>query len=311
MTMKKITIVLAMLALSQLATAQEVEKVEAEKDTTWQAGAVLGLNFNQAYYSNWAGGGANSISSTALVNVYLKYNKDKVSWHNTLGMAYGLIRQEGATENDLLITKSEDEIDFSSKFGFDVFNNKKWNYAGLLSFKSQFAPGYKDASDSVPISDWLAPGYVIMSLGLDYVPSKDFSVLMAPLTGKITIVTNDLLSAAGAFGVAPGETIRQELGGYVKIEYTKKWKEGVLDNIDFSTKLDLFSNYELNPQNIDITWSTLVALKVNKYVSCSLSTDLVYDDEITITGLDDQGQAFSGPRTQFKQIFSLGLSYQL
>jgi len=83
-------------------------------------------------------------------------------------------------------------------------------------------------------------------------------------------------------------------------------KNEFLQNVSFTTKIDLFSNYLNNPQNIDISWETLIALKVNKYISVSLNTHLLYDDDIKILLEDSE---IPGPRIQFKEIFGVGLSY--
>jgi len=35
----------------------------------------------------------------------------------------------------------------------------------------------------------------------------------------------------------------------------------------FSSKVDLFTNYFKNPQNVVVNWETLLAFKVNKFLS--------------------------------------------
>jgi hypothetical protein len=78
--------------------------------------------------------------------------------------------------------------------------------------------------------------------------------------------------------------------------------------------LDLFSNYFKNPENIDVNWDLLLNMKVNKFISASISTALIYDHDIpvgiyhTVKGVKIQTGA--GPRTQFKEVFALGFSYK-
>ncbi|MFZ0280519.1 MAG: hypothetical protein WAL29_02625, partial [Bacteroidales bacterium] len=119
-----------------------------------------------------------------------------------------------------------------------------------------------------------------------------------------------------AFGVTPGEKIRSEIGGYVRAIYTRNdFKNEFLKNVGFTTKIDLFSNYSENPQNIDISWETLIALKVNKFISVNFNTHLLYDDNIKIpvdrndNGIIDPSEA-PGSRTQFKEILGVGFSYK-
>ena len=108
--------------------------------------------------------------------------------------------------------------------------------------------------------------------------------------------------------VQQGEQIRTEFGGYLRMFY----KRDIMKNVSFQTKLDLFSNYLNNPENIDVNWETLFSFKVNKFISASLATQLIYDHDIMIS-VDDNDDGIIdaiGPRTQFKQILNIGFSYK-
>ncbi|HKL38369.1 MAG TPA: hypothetical protein VJ876_05690, partial [Bacteroidales bacterium] len=153
------------------------------------------------------------------------------------------------------------------------------------------------------ISDFMAPAYSLLSLGMDYKPNDAFSLMISPLTGKTTYVLDDSLSNQGAFGVDPGEKIRNELGGFVKLTYNKD----IWENVTFNTKLDLFSNYLENPENIDISWEVLISMKVNDYLSANINTQLIYDDNIHY--INKEGQDM-GPRIQFKEVFGAGFTYK-
>jgi hypothetical protein len=74
--------------------------------------------------------------------------------------------------------------------------------------------------------------------------------------------------------------------------------------------LDLFSNYQNNPQNIDVSWETIIGLKVNRFITTTITTHLIYDDDIDI-GVDRNDDGVidgSGPRTQFKEVIGVGLN---
>jgi hypothetical protein len=135
-----------------------------------------------------------------------------------------------------------------------------------------------------------------------------FSAFIAPFTDKTTIVGDNGLANAGAFGVEKGKNIRNEFGGYVRMMFMKD----IMKNVGLQTKIDLFSNYLNNPQNIDIYWETLINMKVNKYISVTFSTNLIYDDDIIIkVDKDKDGITDAeGPRVQFKQILNVGFSYK-
>lgn len=285
--------------------------IEVEHDSLWHFGGTIGLNFNQSYFSNWAAGGQNSISTTALIGLFANYKKGKHSWVNTLDLAYGIIAQD-----DQKAIKTDDRIDFTSKYGYQT-SNENWYYSGLFNFRTQFDEGYtiEDGVEvGAPISDFLAPAFSIVAIGADYKPNDKFSAFLSPITSKITIVTIDRL--ATDFGLEEGDNARVEMGAFVKLSY----KDDIFENVNLDTKIDLFSNYVENPQNVDINWETLITMKVNSWLSATLTTQLIYDDDILIGGedavLDENGDIetpaiIGGPRTQFREVFALGLSFQL
>jgi hypothetical protein len=156
---------------------------------------------------------------------------------------------------------------------------------------------------------------MIFALGMDYKPNAYFSAFIAPVTARITFVRNQALSDEGAFGVDPGKKSKSEFGGYLRVIYTRNdFKSEFLKNVSFTTKVDLFSNYADKPQNLVVNWETLISLKVNKFISANLNTQLIYDDKIRIlddkngNGIADPGESF-GPKVQFKEILGVGLSY--
>ena len=54
-------------------------------------------------------------------------------------------------------------------------------------------------------------------------------------------------------------------------------------------------------------------MKVNKFITVTINTNLIYDDDINIIS-DENGDGINeinGPRPQFKEILGLGFSYKL
>jgi len=279
-----------------------LKNVYAQQDTTVHYGGLLSLNFTQVSLSNWAAGGQNSIAGNSIVNYFSNYKKGKNVWDNNFDLAYGLLSQG----RDNKAVKSDDKIDLSTKYGHVATDH--WYYSALLNFRSQFAPGYNYPNDSVVISRFLAPGYVIFALGMDYKPSDYFSMFISPATARFIIVTDKTLSDAGAFGVDSGKTVKTQIGAYLKAAF----KKDVATNINLQTSIDLFSNYLKDPEDIVVNWQVLISLKVNKFISASISTQLLYDDKVMITGYKDDNKtiAFVGPRTQFKEVLGVGFAYK-
>lgn len=324
--MKKLLFIALAYTASLTAFAQTTEaeddlksKGADELEDGWRKGGVFNLNFSQVSLNNWAAGGQNSISINGLSNLFANYKKGKITWDNSLDLGYGLVKQ--GEEGDYI--KSDDKIELNSKYGRKA--TKNWYYSGLFNFRSQFTEGFNYPDDSTVISDLLAPGYFLGAIGMDYKKGDNITLFIAPLTTKLTVVGVSSLADAGAFGVDPaefdgngvktkdGSSTRLEVGGYLRFGY----KRVLMENVTYTTNLSLFSNYENNPQNIDVNWDNLLSLKVNKYISATFSTSLIYDDDIDIQELNDNGSAklasngepIIGPRTQFKYVIGVGFAY--
>ncbi len=294
-----------------------------EKDTAWHKGGFININFSQVSLSNWAPGGESSISVIGLANVYMNYLTTRTTWENTLNLGYGLTKS-----GEDPVHKFEDKIDFVSKYSHVI--KGKLSYAGLVSFQSQFQPGYKyyPNDSNVLLSRFFSPAVVLVSVGLEWKPADYFSLYFSPATGKFTFVNDQNLADQGAFGVEPavfdpvtgavikeGENTRVEFGAFV----SAKFKKEIMHNVSLESKLDLFDNYTDkdadNKKNVDVNWTVLVTMKINKFLVASLGTELVYDHNtpVPLYSKDANGQKFqdgTGPRTQFKEVLAVGFSYK-
>lgn len=268
------------IAFSQDATQADTTKL-------WQIGGMGSLNFSQLYYGDhWSAGGEKSISGLAILDLNANYKKGNTSWDNSFDMNIGFTKLNGTEYR-----KSEDIFDISSKYGKKA--SKKWNYSASIGLNSQLLDGYNYPNDSVIISGFLAPGYILASLGMDYKPFDGLSMLLSPITGKITLVLANTLSSKGAFGVKPGENMRGEMGTAVKVVLNKE----VFKNVIAKSKFKLFSNFFEHPENMDVEWEVLLTLKVNKLITTNISTHLIYDHDVI-------------QKVQFKEFFGVGLTYK-
>lgn len=279
---------IASIMLQVVLSAVNVSAQDTTK--TWKTGGAIGINLSQVGLKNWSAGGENSLAVNGLITLFANMKKNKISWDNTLDLGYGIIKQ-----GDNPFRKSDDKIILTSKFGREAIAH--WSYSALLDFRTQFAKGYDyNTSPKTLISEFMSPAYITLSLGAEYKPNDHFFALISPITGKSTIVLSDTLSEAGAYGVKKGDNMRNEFGWLVNSAYKRTLMEG----IDFQTKLNLFSSYK-DLKHIDINWENLLLLKVNKYVSSSVSTQLIYDNDIK----DTDGKA----KWQFKEVIAVGLLY--
>ncbi len=268
---------------------------QIETTSYWTKKGNTSLNFSQSQLTNWSAGGQSSLTALGLFNYSFNYKKDKHIWDNSLNLALGYSHL-----GDEKFMKTDDRIEFNSLYGKNA--TEKLFYSTAFSFKTQFVDGFDYKVDSTtPISGFFAPAYVTLGLGLEYKPYSWLSMNFSPLTARLTFVTVKALSDSGDFGVDPGKQVRFELGmkAWVKME-----KE-IFKNVTLSSKLELFSDYLKNPERIDVDWQASLNMKVNKWLSANISGHMIYDDDIMIT--DKEGK--KGPRTQFKEVLSIGLSY--
>ena len=66
-----------------------------------------------------------------------------------------------------------------------------------------------------------------------------------------------------------------------------KWNKAVAKNIQMKSKLELFSNYRENPENIDVNGELIFTFKVNSWFSSSMMWNVIYDDDINYLNYDD------------------------
>ena len=302
--MRRIYFLLVLLFIfSNTIFGQNEDTAKVDSLPMWNIGGIGNINFSQGYQENWVEGGESSITTLSVLNLFANYDSKKTNWENTVDLKFGILNLPEEAE----WRKNEDNIEINSIL--NRISYRKWNYSVMLGFKTQFAEG-KDYGPDTPVvvSDFMAPGYLTISTGMNYKYKKLFSVLISPLTLKYTFVNDTVLIDQTKYGLEPDKKTRREFGAYIK----SKIKFDITEDIQISSKLGLFSNYKNNPQNIDIDWEGNINMKVNKYIVASIMLRIIYDDDIEIsTGeYDEQGNEITGPRMQFKELLGLGFSYK-
>lgn len=309
MNLKKITFLtlLSTLTIASL-NAQDDSEMPLKDTSNWKLESKFALNVTQSTFTNWASGGRNNISGLGFINAFADYKKDRLKWANTLSAGIG-----GIQYFDEDIEKTDDVLDMQSTLSYGL---KDPFYVSFLGgFRTQFLDGYSSSEDSIRSSTFMAPGYVTVSLGLEYIPNDNLKVMLSPISAKFTLVQNQALADSGAYGVEPaklnsmgellkhGERFRTEVGAYMRIVYKKE----LMENIGLRTRLELFSNYKNTPKNIDVNGELILDFKINKWFSANIQLNLIYDHDIDIE--DRHGNV--GPRTQFKQVTGIGIAYRM
>lgn len=261
---------------------------------TWITGGLVSLNLSQGSLKNWAAGGDKfSLSVNGYFNYHAYYKKGKNTWDNNLDINLGYVNT-----TSLGTRKNDDRFDLLSKYGYGL--SPKLSASALFNFRSQFFDGftYPDVNTKIFSSTSLSPAYVLLSPGLDWHPVSNFSVFVSPVTSRWVIVTNKTLSDQGAYGVDSGKKSNYEIGAFSTINYSTSLNS----TVTYKGRLDLFSNYKHNPQNIDVYMTNLFSAKLSKVLSATWSVDLIYDDDVRLFGTSG-----TAPGLQIKSLIGAGL----
>lgn len=260
-----------------------------EKDGWKKTGTFL-ININQGALRNWAGGGEqNTLGFTTLLNYNINHRKGRNTWNNYFDIAFGFQNASSFGR----FRKVDDRIDITSKYGYRF--SKKWHTALLTNFNTQALAGY-NYTDSVntKISNILTPGKILVSAGIDFRPDKTFTLFVSPVTTRFILKADEDFYSIDKFGVTVNRKSNTELGAFATAKFTKKFTNWVF----YTGRLDLFSNYRHNPENVDVFFTNLVTMKFNKWLATNISMDLVYDDDIL-------------KKTQLKEVLGVGLTVKL
>jgi len=288
------------------------ERFNKKEETNWVTKNQAGVDLSEVAFVNWNSGGTNSFSGLAEVKLERNYTDDQTKWRNKFLGRYGINSQEGRE-----IRKTDDQLEVTSDFGYRRDTISNWYYSAKFRFASQFTNGYKYPDNKTPISQFMAPGYVFLGVGSEYGKRIDnLSVYASPLTYKSTIVLDQTLANTGSFGVEPavrdadgniikeGENFNSELG----ILLQSIWKARLMENINFTNSINLYTDYLNSFGNIDVDWELNFNFKVNSFVLAKLGSHLRYDNDIKITETNVDGEEMvMGARIQWKQQLGIGV----
>ena len=285
--MKRIYLMMLFATLAMIVSAQTDDK--GYKEGAWVLKGVTGVNMSQTAMTNWSAGGENSVAGNAYLNGSLTHKNGDWLWVTNLVLDYGLSKTKSQG-----MRKSTDKIGLSTQLGYAA--TKVWYYTLMADLNTQFAKGYNYPDKSHYISNFFAPAYSNVALGMEYRPKSNYSIFLSPASTKMTFVCDDYLSDLGSFGVDPGDHFKIEAGAELP----------VMENVNLITTADFFTPYNKDFGNVDVNWDVLISMKINKVLSATLNMTLKYDNDVkTFT---DEGVE-RGPKVQFKEILGVGLAY--
>ncbi len=272
-----------LLLCSILSYSQEKKDSIAPVPPKWKVTGLFTFLFNQSTFTNWKAGGDNTVAGNIGINYDFNYKNGKWNWDNRIISVYGL-----SNIKDAGTRKTSDRFEYNSLLGLKY--NKYWFFSFFLNFKTQYTRGYDYKKiPRIPISDFFSPAYLSFGPGMLWKRSDNITLNMAPATARYTFVSDEF---SGKYGVDPGENLKFALGfslsAYLKFE--------IMENITMQNIIALYSNYLINPQNVDLDYQAKFIIDVNKYMTVDVLLHTLIDDN-------------ASSKIQFKEIFGLGFKY--
>ncbi len=275
--------------VKELQTAS-TKAIKSLDSNGWKKSGTFILNLNQGALSNWvAGGEQNVLGINSILNFSLNYRHNRHTWDNYLDVALG-VQNATSFEN---FRKIDDRIDLTSKYGYQL--SQHWYVGFLTNFNSQLLPGYDySVEPNKKISNFLTPGKIILAPGLDYKTANRFSLFISPISARWILKVDPDFYNMAKFGVDSASKANFEAGAFLSAKFNASFTKWAT----YTGRVDLFSNYLRNPQNVDVFITNLLTMKFTKVFATNLSFDLIYDDDVL-------------GRLQVKEILGIGLTVKL
>ena len=300
--MNKLTFNIFFLFLILNVLSQEKSVDSTNVKNNWTKSGKFTFLGNQSSYSYWTAGGQTSISGTIKIDYDFNFENNGWNWDTKVITAYGLNSIGGSK----YLKKTDDRFEINSLLGKKFTNNLigNWSYSSFINFKTQWTKGYRYRKNSngeeerSELTRFFSPAYLQIGVGLYWRKSKDLWVNFAPITGRLIVVnkffTENLQDGKQYFGVNKGSNSRFELGASLRSYY----KFELIENVEISNRLSLYSDYLENSGNIDLDYTINTSMKINKYLTTNFIIQFIYDDN-------------SIKRLQVREVMGIGLNLKI
>ena len=296
--MKKRGVFLIICILFAIGFQGQEKEVDSTKVEGWKKSGLTSLIVNQTAFSNWVSGGENSIAATLSVDYNINYYKNGWSWDTKIIGSFGINKNSDSK----YFKKIDDRIEINSLIGKKFI--EKFSFSSFLNFKTQFAKGFKysNPSEDIEIKEettrFLSPAYLQIGVGVYWKENNSLWVNMAPITGRLILAskkfTDNLENDEEYFGIPKGEISRFELGASISAFY----KFEVIENVQLEQRINLYSDYLEQAENIDIDYTITAFMKINDYLSTNLIIQCLYDENAI-------------KKVQLREVFGLAINLNL
>jgi hypothetical protein len=167
------------------------------------------------------------------------------------------------------------------------------------------------------------PAILTVGFGLDYKPNKTTSINFSPFSYKGTFVTDPAYFNntyypnridQTQYGIAKNRKSLNEPGVSFMISNEIK----PVETVTIINRLQLFTNYIHNPQNVDVDWEMIATAKLNWFTDVRFNTHLIFDDDTKTveqylngkTVLKPDGTEKKTARIQFKEMLGFSVFFR-
>lgn len=298
---------------------QTSSSAENKTPQGWTTELSLGLDFVSTLALNpTVGGGRSQLGATGSLELKMDFRETRFEWTNLLNLNYGIQKSgNGLIPIDnqpglyvrMPFQKNIDNIWFNSRASMRTSYFSHFYYAGDLFFNSQLTPTYNGnfLSDvnqvGYPISQFLAPGTLQLSAGMNYKPNNFLSFFFTPASLKLVMVLDENIADdvvtdnnGNIRGTVHGNPFTENPGGTVTFEKTDlqvgatfrvTYENEVTEKLSLNGNLLLFSDYLDNPDHIDVNFRGEINFALLKGLKLSLLSFLTYDHDIFVQKTDN------------------------
>lgn len=258
----------------------------------WYKQATGLVQFSQGYVSgNWYQGGNSSFAMYANVKGIIKYDAKKwVTWENTGEWQEGFSTALGDSLRKINMT--DDVFKIYSKLNVRIKAEKLYG-SFSIDFQTPFFNTWKENTNTLKTGTF-TPIRFNWALGVDYKPTKNMSIVFAPLAYKLVYAKDTINVDRSVYGISSGNML-STFGSSVRFE----WKWRPLREIYLETVFYAYTNYKM----FEVDWEITCDFIINRYMSARVMLHPRYDSSAIVEG-------DTHAKMQFKELISIGFAHK-
>lgn len=247
-------------------------------------------NFNGMYtqFDNWVQGGKTNFNTSVLLREQIKIEGVKRTGRHLIQLNYGTNYQDGRWD------KTIDKLQYNVNFSKGGADDTRWvRLSSQLEFNTQAMPGYlpNDSLKTKIISDFGAPLYTQLSLGLVSNKFENWSFFFSPLGSKTTIVLDSAIRAEGQYGLDTANFSLVEGGANATLSFNNTyWK-----SFRIIVRSDFFYGYFDETPSVDVRGELIAYYRLGKMLTLNGGFQFIRDID-------------ASPDWQFRSNIGLGIT---